>query len=115
MNLLKDNWLPVRRKSGKQEDIVPWQLTDNIEADPVVKISSPRSDFNGALVQFLISLLQTAFAVKDDYEWIRLYDNPPSPQTLHEAIQEYAHAFNVDGDGPRFMQDFNLPEFWWRS
>lgn len=110
MNLLKDPWLPIRRRSGKLEDIVPWQIIDHFETDPVEKINSPRPDFNGALIQFLIALLQTAFPAKDDYEWIRLYENPPTSQILQKAFQQYEYAFNVDGDGPRFMQDFNLPD-----
>lgn len=110
MNLLNDQWLPICRKCGTREQIAPWQITDNIETDPVVKLNSPRPDFNGALVQFFIGLLQTAFAPKDDYEWMKYYETPPSTQILQDAFLQYEHAFNVDGGGPRFMQDYDLAD-----
>ena len=58
MNLINDPWIPIRRKSGTQDIIVPWQLTET--DDPVIALSAPRPDFNGALMQFLVGLLQTS-------------------------------------------------------
>lgn len=110
MNLINDKWLPIYRKNGTCEQIAPWQITENIETDSVEKLNATRPDFNGALVQFCIGLLQTAFAPKDDYEWMTLYQSPPDAQTLEKAFILYEHAFNVDGDGPRFMQDYDLPD-----
>ncbi|MCF6303040.1 MAG: type I-E CRISPR-associated protein Cse1/CasA, partial [Devosiaceae bacterium] len=108
MNLLNNKWLLVRRKSAIQEYITPWQITDKIGADPVERLNSPRPDFNGALVQLLIALLQTAFPPKDDHGWAKLYDQPPSPEILHKAFRQYEYAFNAAGDGPRFLQDYEL-------
>ena len=108
MNLLNEKWLPVRRRSGAFDLIAPFELTDGWNDDPVKKLSMQRPDFNGALIQFLIALLQTAFAPKDEPTWGKLYDNPPSPEELNSAFRQYKHAFNVDGDGPRFLQDFDL-------
>ncbi|MCI5167558.1 MAG: type I-E CRISPR-associated protein Cse1/CasA [Candidatus Electrothrix sp. GM3_4] len=110
MNLINDQWLSVYRRSGTRDRIAPWQLTEAIAQDPVEKFHALRPDFNGALVQFCIGLLQTAFAPEDDREWIKLYQNPPNPDVLHQAFQQYEHAFQLDGDGPRFMQDFDLPD-----
>ena len=47
--------------------IDPWQIaeTDN----PVVEINAPRPDFQGALYQLLIGLLQTCFAPEDEDQW----------------------------------------------
>ncbi|WP_446011407.1 type I-E CRISPR-associated protein Cse1/CasA [Candidatus Electrothrix sp.] len=110
MNLINDQWLPVYRRSGTSFRIAPWQLTDDMAQDPVEKFNALRPDFNGALVQFCIGLVQTAFAPKNDREWMALYQTPPEPQVLQEAMQSYQHAFEADGDGPCFMQDFDLPD-----
>lgn len=108
-NLIKDNWLPVRRASGAIEMITPWQITDQHETNPIVALASPRADFNGALVQFLIGLLQTAApptrAGNDD--WLTWLEQAPRPEVLREKFERIRHAFNLEGDGPRFMQDFD--------
>ena len=93
MNLLNDKWLPIRRKSGADELIAPWQLTERMDTDPVETLNTPRPDFNGALIQFLIALFQTAFSPKDDPTWGRLYDFPPSPEDLRDSFMQYEHLF----------------------
>lgn len=105
-NLLTSPWIPIQRSNGKQELIAPWQIT---EAD-IVSISSPRVDFDGALIQFLIGLLQTAMTPKDEKEWGELLEQPPAPEKLKEHFSKVAHAFEVKGDNPRFMQDFEVLE-----
>jgi CRISPR system Cascade subunit CasA len=60
MNLISERWIPVRHADGSHERIAPWQLTDGVGGDnPIVAVASPRPDFDGALTQFLIGLLQT--------------------------------------------------------
>ncbi|MCI5151221.1 MAG: type I-E CRISPR-associated protein Cse1/CasA, partial [Candidatus Electrothrix sp. MAN1_4] len=110
MNLINDQWLSVYRRSGTAARIAPWQLTEAIQDDPVEKLNALRPDFNGALVQFCIGLVQTAFAPKNDREWMALYRTPPEPQVVQEAMQLYQHAFQADGDGPCFLQDFDMPD-----
>ncbi len=105
MNLIYDKWIPVRRKSGKKEKITPWQVTENFAVDPVIELAAPRPDFNGALIQFLIGLLQTTCAPNSNKEWRAWRDNPPPSEELKRRFEEVAFAFNLDGDGPRFMQD----------
>jgi CRISPR system Cascade subunit CasA len=107
LNLSLEQWLPVRRAApdSAPESIAPWQITDRIDTNPVAALDTPRSDFNGALAQFLIGLLQTAFAPRDAEEWFERLESPPTPDTLREAFAAYAHAFVLGGDGPRFMQD----------
>ena len=76
MNLITDQWLPVIRKDGSKEKIAPWQITDGINDDrPIMEIDAPRADFKGALYQFLIGLLQTAFAPEDEDEWLDYWEN----------------------------------------
>ncbi len=108
MNLIEDAWIPARRRSGKVERISPCQLTDSLAADPFIQLAPPRPDFNGALVQFLIGLLQTCFAPEDGREWRMRLRKPPARQDLEKAFSEVAPAFHLDGDGPRFLQDINL-------
>ena len=103
MNLIEDPWIPIRRRSGTEERIAPHQLTER--EDPVVALASPRPDFDGALAQFLIGLLQTACPPRDVDQWEDWLEEPPAPATLREAFASWNHAFELDGDGPRFMQD----------
>ncbi|MBN2701189.1 MAG: type I-E CRISPR-associated protein Cse1/CasA [Methylothermaceae bacterium] len=105
MHLIDDPWIPIRRASGKTELIRPAQIAES--DDPVVALTSCRPDFNGALTQFLIGLLQTAFALRNDDEWEQYLEKPPSMEALQEAFAKVSHAFQLNGDGPRFMQDFD--------
>ncbi len=109
MNLLEAPlWLPVRRQSGIKEQILPWQITDRIDDDPVVALDLPRADFNGSLIQFLIGLFQTAWSPEDDIAWGRAYEKPPTPEVLREACLRHRDAFELDGEGARFLQDLEL-------
>ena len=69
MNLISENWIPVRRADGSLQRIAPWQLTDGIGDNPIVAVASPRPDFDGALTQFLIGLLQTTCTPSEDQWW----------------------------------------------
>jgi CRISPR system Cascade subunit CasA len=76
----------------------------------VIALAAPRPDFNGALIQFLLGLGQTACPPTGESEWQKKFWNPPSSEELKAAFGQYADAFNLDGDGPRFMQDLDLTE-----
>lgn len=108
LNLINDNWIPVRRRNGEKALIAPSQITDLCDSNPFVAFDAPRPDFNGALIQFFIGLIQTSFAPKDVREWRKYFSNPPSNEQLQEKLALYAYAFNLGGDGPRFMQDLTL-------
>ncbi|NOY63567.1 MAG: type I-E CRISPR-associated protein Cse1/CasA [Gammaproteobacteria bacterium] len=109
MNLINDKWIPIRRLHGRRERIAPWQLSDQHETDPIVALDAPRPDFNGALMQFLIGLLQVAAppTADDDGDWIDWLEAPPSPDLLRERFSPFEGAFNLAGDGSKFkfMQD----------
>lgn len=104
-NLIDDPWLPVRRRSGAVERIAPWGIVDRIDDDPFVAVAWPRADFDGAAHEFLIGLLSTAAAPDDDDHWEDWWLRPPAPQQLRERFASIASAFDLDGPGPRFMQD----------
>lgn len=110
MNLINDTWIPVRRKSGAKIIIAPWQITEDLDNNPIIEITSARPDFNGALIQFFIGLLQTVCPPKGNKEWQEWFKNPPSPEQLKVKFNQVAGAFNLDGDGPRFMQDLTLED-----
>jgi CRISPR system Cascade subunit CasA len=79
-----------------------------------VNLDANRPDFNGALIQFLIGLVQTTMAPKKDRNWENGLTNPPRADELKTAFEKVSHAFNIDGDIPRFMQDFE-PGKWERN
>lgn len=109
MNLLEERWIPIRRASGLAERIAPHEVTDRIDTDPVVALNAPRPDFNGALIQFVIGLVQTAWVRADNF-WDRdeMLWSPPATDELARLFAPLKDAFHLDGDGPRFMQDLTL-------
>jgi CRISPR system Cascade subunit CasA len=107
-NLLHEKWIPVRRKTGEPEFIAPQGIVIDHTSNPVLSLEAPRPDFNGALYQFLIGLVQTAYPPADEREWQKKFRTAPSPEALASAFDRYDGAFNLDGDGPRFMQDLDL-------
>jgi len=106
-SLIERRWIPVRRKSGTREWIAPWEITKGIFDDPIVRFDWPRPDFDGASHEFLIGLLSTAAAPEDEDAWHAWAESPPWPEVLHERFKTVASAFNLDGTGPRFMQDLD--------
>lgn len=99
-------WIPWRRRSGR----VQWgpfaMLTDDLSGDPVSALAAPRPDFNGALTEFLIGMLTVALLPRDERDWRERWDQPPTPDALEGALKALPPAFFLDGDGPRFLQDF---------
>ena len=110
MNLIYDPWIPIRRRDGRQHQIAPWQLTEQYDTNPIVDILSPRGDFGGALMEFLIGLLQTTSTIEREEDWEDAFEDPPSSDELRTQLDPVAPAFEFDGPGPRFMQDFDLSE-----
>ncbi|MGM0534900.1 MAG: type I-E CRISPR-associated protein Cse1/CasA [Pseudomonadota bacterium] len=103
MNLLNAPWLPFRTREGSILYRPPTAA-----ADPeIVDLALPRADFQGAAYQFLIGLLQTALPPQDHGDWLDRFLEPPSKEELEAAFASLADAFELDGDGPRFMQDFD--------
>lgn len=105
-NLIDEQWIPIMRRDGTKTRIAPWELTKDFNENPVVSLDAPRPDFNGALIQFLIGLVQTVTAPRNGTEWRKRLAEPPTPDELKEKFSSVRHAFELGGDGPRFMQDF---------
>lgn len=104
MNLVQNPWLPFKMQDGS-EKVLPVSAIGDPE---VIDFALPRADFQGAAYQFAIGLLQTVFAPEDHNDWHDLYEQPPALEKLQSSFDRVAHAFNCLGDGPLFMQDFDL-------
>ena len=104
MNLLTEQWLPVRVLDGSREWVSPFQLSDK----RILAFDADRADFNGALAQFAIGLLQTSSPAGSVFEWRELLKNPPDETTLQAWFAPHVGAFEFGGEGARFMQDFDL-------
>ena len=105
LNLLADRWLPARRRSGGLAWIRPSEVPDAIEEDPFVAFAWPRPDFNGAALEFMVGLLSTAAAPADDRAWRGWWSEPPEASLLADRLAWLAGLFELDGQGPRFLQD----------
>ena len=105
LNLLTDAWLPVTRKNSGDAIIRPSQITEYHTDDPVIAVAWPRPDLRIATLELLIGLLATACPPEDGDEWLKKWRNPPSTAQLDEIFAPFVHAFNLDGPGPRFLQD----------
>ena len=106
MNLVQERWLTFRLRDGSVKMMPMAAICD----PDVVDFALPRADFQGAAYQFAIGLLQTVFAPEDANEWHDLYEEPPTETILQASFDKVSHAFNATGDGPLFMQDFDLLE-----
>ncbi|WP_228005751.1 type I-E CRISPR-associated protein Cse1/CasA [Xenorhabdus sp. BG5] len=103
MNLVKDAWLTFSMRDGSEKRLPLAAICD----PAVVDFALPRADFQGAAYQLAIGLLQTAFAPEDKYEWHEYYEQAPTQADLQAAFHRVEHAFNLTGNGPLFMQDFD--------
>jgi len=106
MNLTNEPWIPVRRADGSPDKIAPYQITDHIGTDksPIIAVASPRPDFDGALVQFLIGLLQTTCTPETDADWWDWREQPPTSEELSLRFEPVSLAFQLKGAQP-FMQE----------
>lgn len=104
-DLRREPWIPFRRRSGRVEWGPPALLTDGIADDPVVALAAPRPDFDGALHEFLIGLLTVALGPADEVAWHARWDAPPTSSELQAALDALPNAFDLEGDGARFLQD----------
>lgn len=106
---MTDRWIPAICNDGTVEWIAPWQIAK--PNNPVIEINAPRTDFQGALYQFLIGLLQTCFAPEDEDRWRDLWETMPIPEQLKAAFEKVAFAFELDNqDGEAFLQDYDLSD-----
>lgn len=112
MNLINDQWIPIRRADGSTGKIAPWEITQDIhdEKRKIISVASPRPDFDGALTQFLIGFLQTACTPETEDAWWAWREAPPPLEKLQNLFNPFATSFEIEGEVPRFMQDYQPVE-----
>ena len=106
MNLISSAWIPVRTRGGGQRNIRPAQIVDGLgtDAEPVAP-DWARGDFDVAAYEFLIGLVFAAAPPTGLRDWLARWCEPPGVETLDAAFLPHASAFELTGDGPRFLQD----------
>jgi CRISPR system Cascade subunit CasA len=104
LNLIHHAWLPVRRRDGTTCLIAPHEIAPD-HPNPVVALDWPRPDFNLAATEFLIGLHAVAGPPAHDDDWSDRYLSPPDAAALQAEFAPLAPCFELDGPGPRFMQD----------
>lgn len=98
LNLISDPWIPVRLRGASRRIIAPHQMADPEIAAP----DWPRADLNLACYELLIGLVFMAAPPTDKRNWAR---ERPTAEILKAKLAPYAPAFDLLGDGPRFLQD----------
>ncbi|MBN8519038.1 MAG: type I-E CRISPR-associated protein Cse1/CasA [Candidatus Accumulibacter sp.] len=104
VSLLSEPWMPVRCRDGSRMWIAPDRLSD----PDLLAFDADRPDFNGALAQFAVGLLQSSTPMNSETAWGKWFAEPPLANVLSEWFAPLAPAFELDGEGARFMQDFSL-------
>lgn len=97
MNLIQDAWIPVSTLDGLRR-IRPDQIADA----GVLRPAWPRPDLNVACYELLIGLAYLADPPADPADWRA---RSPDPARLADRLAPFAFAFELLGDGPRFLQD----------
>lgn len=102
-NLIDEKWIPVIRSSGSVSKVAPWEISG--QSDPPVKVYFTRPDFNSAVTQFLIGLVQTVMTPPSEDDWLDMLENPPSTVVLKEKMEAVRDAFELIDDEHPFMQE----------
>lgn len=97
-NLIREPWIPVATAAGPRT-ICPDQITE----PDVLFPAWPRADLNIACLELLIGLVALADPPASREDWLARRN--PDSDRLRERIVHYAAAFDLDGEGPRFLQD----------
>ena len=103
VNLLTDTVIPVVRQDGSHDTISVSQLAET--ANPVMQLAWPRSDLRNATMEFLIGVMTTALNPTSELAWKYHMENRLSVSELKDKLASLVPFFNLDGSGPRFMQD----------
>lgn len=109
MNLITDAWIPVRRRESRDRVLIrPCEIVDRLEDDPFSIVDATRPDFNGALIQFLIGIIQTVMTPADEVAWVERFIDPPSTEELQQLMDPLSKYFELEGTSIRFMQEANM-------
>ena len=84
----------------------PCDIADKIDDRSILRFATGRADCDVSLIELLIGLLAIACPPAGQRDWLRRFANPPSAEDLQAAFEPFGKALILDGDGPRFFQDF---------
>ncbi len=108
-NLLTDAFFPVVTRHEAQKWCAFPELVagaNGSEGDYPVEFNWPRPDFNMACFEFCVGVIALTFDIRDEDEWREFWTNPPNRDGLAQKLAPFVHAFDLNGEGPRFLQDF---------
>ncbi|MCY4302263.1 MAG: type I-E CRISPR-associated protein Cse1/CasA [Aestuariivita sp.] len=100
LNLISDPWIPVHCSDGLSV-VRPDQIADS----DVLEFAWPRPDLNLACYELMIGLTYLACPPEPGPEE-EIFQTPPDHATFRDGLAHLAPAFELLGDGPRFLQDF---------
>lgn len=93
--------MPVRVRDGGSRIL---SLTELPSADDALDVAWPRPDFNAAAMELLIGIASLALQPSTDDAWAGIWHHGPEDWEYH--LHAIAPAFELLGDGPRFLQEF---------
>lgn len=103
-NLIGDAWIPLVGAGDETRRARPAEVIACTV--PGARVGWPRADFTGACWEFLIGLVQVSDLLPtDDAAWGALWEAPPDIAAVDAALAPLAEAFDLDGPGPRVLQD----------
>ena len=101
MNLLRDDWIPVK-KSAEYKRV---SLSDVLCTKDCGTVFLPRDDLQFATVQMCICLVQSIFTPKDEKELRSRHKTLMSREEYSEISKPFVDLFFVDEEKGGFMQD----------
>jgi CRISPR system Cascade subunit CasA len=106
-NLIRDAWIPLIGEGGAAQRVRPAEVVACTLSG--ARVSWPRADFAGACWEFLVGLVQVSDLLPaDDTVWEALWEAPPDLAVVDAALAPLAKVFDLDGPGPRFLQDASI-------
>ncbi|MEQ1613700.1 MAG: type I-E CRISPR-associated protein Cse1/CasA [Hyphomicrobiaceae bacterium] len=106
-NLLREPWIPVALDDGRRVFVRPCEISEPHDGQAILRVATGRPDCDISLTEFLIGLLAVTVGPKNQRDWLKRYRTAPSRADLEAAFAPLTPAMNLDGEGPRFFQDWN--------
>lgn len=101
MNLLKDQWVPVRKGADFRQISYKELLCTE---QPDLQVAIPRDDLELACIQMLSAMTQVIFLPGDKKELRARIRTPLTGQEYDEGIEKYKEWFDLDHPKWPFMQ-----------
>jgi CRISPR system Cascade subunit CasA len=98
LNILFDAWLPVEAADGSLSIVAPV----DIPGSAAVRVAHARADYSALATELLIDIFQTVCAPRSNDERIEYTECGKLP--VLAQFENLRAAFEVAGDGARFMQ-----------